>query len=66
MKFYKLDGVHLMLDNRSFDVNQKEVKSCARELCFLIKNLSNSSLGATKSKYMSKKYMKIANLCEGK
>ena len=66
MKFYKLDGVHLMLDNRSFDVNQKEVKSCARELCFLIKNLSNSSLGATKSKYMSKKYMKIANLCDGK
>jgi cyclin B len=52
MKFYKLNGVHLMLDNSSFDVNQKEVKNCARELCFLIKNLSNSSLGAAKNKYM--------------
>ena len=66
MKFYKLDGVHLIIDNRSFDVNQKEVKSCARELCILVKNLSNSSLVATKNKYMSKKYMNIANLCEGK
>ena len=66
MKYYKLDGVHLIIDNRSFDVNQKEVKSCARELCFLLKNLSNSSLVATKNKYMTKKYMNIANLCEGK
>ena len=66
MKFYKLNGVHLILDNSSFDVNQKEVKNCARKLCFLIKNLSNSSLGAAKNKYMSKKYMNIAKLCEGK
>ena len=55
-----------MLDNRSFDVNQKEVKSCARELCFLIKNLSNSSLKATKNKYMSDKYLNVAQLCENK
>ena len=66
MKFFKLDGVHLIIDNSSFNVNQKEVKSCARELCILVKNLSKSTLVATKNKYMSKKYMNIAKLCEGK
>jgi hypothetical protein len=64
MKFFKLDGVHSILENTFSDVKQKEVKNCARDLCFLVKNLSNSPLGATKNKYMSDKYMKVAELCE--
>ena len=64
MKFFKLNGVHLILKNTFSDVKQKDVKNCARDLCFLVKNLSNSSLGATKNKYMSDKYIKVAELCE--
>ena len=64
MKFFKLNGVHLILKNTFLDVKHKDVKNCARDLCFLVKNLSNSSLGATKNKYMSDKYIKVAELCE--
>lgn len=64
MKFFKLSGVHLVIENTNIDVKQKEVKDCARELCFLVRNLSSSSLGATKNKYMSEKYLKVAKYCE--
>ncbi len=64
MKFFKLSGVHLVIENTNIDVKQKEVKDCARELCFLVRNLSTSSLGATKNKYMSEKYLKVAKYCE--
>ena len=64
MKFFKLSGVHLVLENTSKDVKQKEVKDCARELCFLVKNLSNSSLFSAKNKYLSEKYLKVAKYCE--
>ena len=64
MKFFKLSDVHLVIENTNVDVKQKEVKDCARELCFLVRNLSSSSLGATKSKYMSEKYLKVAKYCE--
>ena len=64
MKFFKLSGVHLVLENTSKDVKQKEVKDCARELCFLVKNLSNSSLCSAKNKYLSEKYLKVAKYCE--
>ena len=66
MKFFQLNGVHLILKNTFNDVKQKDIKNCARDLCFLVKNLSNSSLGATKNKYMSNKYMNVAELCEDK
>jgi len=64
MKFFNLSGVHLVIENTNVDVKQKEVKDCARELCFLVRNLSTSSLGATKNKYMSDKYLKVAKYCE--
>ena len=66
MKYYKLDKVHLVFDNCAPNVKQKEVKNCARDLCFLVKNLSNSSLGAIKNKYINEKFLKVAELCEKK
>ena len=64
MKFFNLNGVHSLLKNTGDNIKQIDVKNCARDLCFLVKNLSNSSLKATKNKYMSDKYMKVAELCE--
>ena len=66
MKFFKLNAVHLILDNLSEDVTQKEVKNCARDLCFFMRNISNSSLVSTKNKYLSEKYLKVAKYCEDK
>ena len=66
MKFFNLNGVHSLLKNAGDDIKQADVKNCARDLCFLVKNLSNSSLKATKNKYISNKYMNIAELCEDK
>ena len=66
MKFFNLNGVHSLLKNTGDNIKQIDVKNCARDLCFLVKNLSNSSLKATKNKCMSDKYMNIAELCADK
>ena len=65
MKFFKINSVRLLFNNLSKDVNRKEVKNCARELCYLLKTLSNSSFKAAKTKYMDEKFLKVAQLCEG-
>ena len=64
IKFFNLNGAHLIVENTNQDVKPTDVKDCARDLCFLVKNMWNSSLGATKNKYMSDKYIKVAELCE--
>ena len=64
IKFFNLNGIHLIVNNTLSDINSNDVKNCAKDLCFLLKNLSNSSLGSTKNKYMSDKYMNVAKLCE--
>lgn len=64
MKFFKINSVRLLFNNLSKDVNRK-VKNCARELCYLLKTLSNSSFKAAKTKYMDEKFLKVAQLCEG-
>ena len=66
MKFFNLNGVHSLLKNTGDNIKQIDVKNCARDLCFLVKNLSNSSKKKKKNKYMSDKYMNIAELCEDK
>ncbi len=65
MKFFNLNGVNLLLENNFRDVKPKDVKNCAKDLCFFMKNLSNSSLKATKNKYMSDRYMKVAEIVQG-
>ena len=66
MKYYKLEGVHIIFENCAPGVKEKEIKNCARDLCFLVRNLSKSSLGAAKNKYISEKFFKVAKLCEEK
>ena len=63
-KFFGLNGSNLILENASPEVNSNEVKECASNLCYFMKNLANSSLVATKEKYMSDKYLKVAELIE--
>ena len=64
IKFFNLNGVNQIINNTYPDIKPKEVKDCARDLCYLVKNLSKNSLAATKNKYISNKYMKVAQLCE--
>ena len=64
IKYFNLDGKDLILSNTSPEVKHDEVKDCARHLLFLVKYLSNNSLVAIKNKYMSDKYLKVAELCE--
>ena len=64
IKFFNLNGVNQIINNTYSDIKPKEVKDCARDLCYLVKNLSKSSLVATKNKYISNKYMNVAQLCE--
>ena len=66
MKFFNLDGVHSLLKNTCDNIKQIDVKKCAKDLCFLVRNLPNSSLRAIKNKYLSDKFMNIAELCDDK
>ena len=63
-KFFGLNGSNLSLENASPEVKSIEIKECAMYLCYFMKNLVNSSLVAAKDKYMSDKYLKVAELIE--
>ena len=63
-KFFGLNGSNLILENASPEVKSIEVKECAKYLCYFVENLVNSSLVAAKDKYMSDKYLKVAELIE--
>ena len=68
MKFYKLDGYKDIYSSKiiSNDYSYKLIKECAKDLCYLVKKVSKSSLFATKDKYSSKEYDNIVALCEEK
>lgn len=40
IKFFNLNGVNQIINNTYSDIKPKEVKDCARDLCYLVKNLS--------------------------
>ena len=65
MKFYNIKGYK---DLYSCKINgnssKKIIKECARDLCYLVKKLSKSSLRSTKDKYSSEEYDEVAILCE--
>ena len=48
------------------DFPQKTIKECAKDLCFLVNNLSKSTLKATKDKYSLEELGNVAELCESK
>ena len=57
MKFFKLDDINSILNNTNYDI-----KDCSYEVWLLVENLSNSTLKATKNKYLSDKFLKVAEL----
>ena len=45
---------------------QKVIKEAARQICFLVKNLSQSTLKAVKDKYSLPQFLNVAQYCEQK
>ena len=64
MKYFNLNGIKFLLNSDKININKKDIKNCAIELYILVKNLSKSSLEALKKKYMSDKFLNVADLCE--
>ena len=66
MKFYKMDGYKILYTSKMIigGESQKIIKKCARELCFLVKSLSNSPFQAVKNKYSSEQLGNVAAICE--
>ena len=65
-EFYKLNGYKELYTFNiiSWDSSQKIIKECAKDLCYLVKDLSKSLLKGTKDKYSSEEYDKVVFLCE--
>lgn len=68
MKYYNINGYKdlYLCKIISGESTQKNIKECARDLCYLIKNLSKTSLTSTKIKYSSEEYDNVATLCQEK
>ncbi len=68
MKFFGIKGKELFLSKIIIEENSpyKIIKECAKELCFLVQKLSNSTLRTTKTKYSLKEYGEVALLCDNK
>ena len=67
MKFYGINGYKDLYSPRmTMEDNfpQKTIKECAKTLCFLVKNLSNSTLKAAKEKYSLERFGNVAELCD--
>ena len=69
MKFYGISGYKDLYSPRMIlddDFPQKTIKECAKNLCFLVKNLSKSTLRAAKDKYSLEEFGNVAELCDNK
>lgn len=66
MKFFHLNGYKDLYSSKLILANTSEklIKECAKDLCILVKNLSNSYLKATKEKYSSKELDNVAKILE--
>ena len=66
MKYYKMKGYKELYSYKIIigDDSRKNMKDCAKDLCFLVKYLSKSSLRATIEKYSLEKYGNVAAICE--
>ena len=66
MKFFGIDNYKILY--KSEVVNdvcpQKAIKEAARDICSLVKNLSQSSLKAVKDKYSLNQFYNVAQFCE--
>ena len=68
MKFSAMEGYKELYSQRIVmdDYPQKIIKECAKDLCFFVKDLSNSFLRAAKDKYSLPQFYNVAALCEQK
>ena len=68
MKFFGINNYKILYSNDVVRVEcpQKVIKEAAREICFLVKNLSQSSLKAVKEKYSLSQFLNVAQYCEQK
>ena len=68
MKFFGINNYKLLYSNDVIKINcpQKVIKEAAREICFLVKNLSQSTLKAVKVKYSLPQFLNVVQYCEQK
>ena len=68
MKFFGINNYKCLYSNDVIKENcpQKVIKEAAREICFLVKNLSQSTLKAVKDKYSLPIFLNVAQYCEQK
>ena len=68
MKFFNLNNYKYLYsiidENNKYIFQQNIIKKSARQLCFVVKNLSQSSLKAVKNKYSLEKFDKVSQYCE--
>ena len=65
MKFYKMNEYKDLYSFKMIigDESHKNIKDCAKDLCFLVKNLSKSSLRETIEKYSLDEFGNVAAIC---
>ena len=65
MKFYKMKEYKDLYSFKMIigDESHKNIKECTKDLCFLVKNLSKSSLRATIEKYSLEEFGNVAAIC---
>ena len=68
MKFFSINNYKCLYSDEVIKENcpQKVIKDAAREICFLVKNLSESTLKAVKDKYSLPQFLNVAQYCEQK
>ena len=68
MKFFGINNYKCLYSKDVIKENcpQKIIKDAAREICFLVKNLSQSTLKAVKDKYSLPQFLNVAQYCEQK
>ena len=68
MKFFGINNYKILYTNDVVKEKcpQKVIKDAAREICFLVKNLSQSTLKAVKDKYSLSQFLNVAQYCEQK
>ena len=68
MKFFGINNYRSLYSNDVIKSSspQKTIKDAAREICVLVKNLSQSSLKAIKDKYSLPQFLNVALFCEQK
>ena len=68
MKFFGIINYKCLYSNDVIKENcpQKIIKDAAREICFLVKNLSQSTLKAVKDKYSLSQFLNVVQYCEQK